>query len=158
MAYSPIDGPNAETEHPSSEESALPQPVVRSAEDLRRMMFLISVGLFITAAGQPSVIGALPFRFLFKDQFHWNAEQQANFFAIATFAWYCKPLAGLLCDSVPLFGTRRRAYLILSSAAAGICWVLFAFAPRTYVCFFWLMVVLNAMMVIASTVIGGLLV
>ena len=135
-----------------------PAPLVRSPADLRRMFFLISVGLFITTLGQPGVIGQLPFRFLFKNQFHFNAAQQANFFAIATFAWYLKPLAGLLCDSFPLFGTRRRSYLILAGVVAGLAWSLFAIAPRSYLTFFWLMVTLNAAMVIASTSIGGLLV
>jgi len=122
------------------------------------MFFLISAGLFITSLGQPGVIGQLPFRFLFKNQFHFNAAQQANFFAIATFAWYLKPLAGLLCDSFPLFGTRRRSYLVLAGVVAGLAWSLFAIAPRSYSTFFWLMVVLNGAMVIASTSIGGLLV
>ena len=158
MASPPLDSVNTPPEPSPAAESLSASPLVKSQADLKRMMFLISVGLFITAAGQPGVIGALPFRFLFKNQFHWDAAQQANFFAIATFAWYFKPLAGLLCDSFPLFGTRRRAYMIISSVGAGVCWVLFAFAPKTYTNFFWLMIVLNAMMVIMSTVIGGMLV
>jgi Na+/melibiose symporter-like transporter len=133
-------------------------PLVRSSTDLRRAFFLISAGLFITSLGQPGVIGLLPFRFLFKNQFHLNASEQANFFAIATFAWYLKPVAGLLCDSFPLFGTRRRGYLVLASGTAGLAWSLFAIAPRSYAMFFWLMVVLNSAMVIASTAIGGILV
>ena len=137
---------------------ARPAPLVRSPADLRRMVFLISVGLFITSLGWPGAIGRLPFRFLFKNQFHLDAAQQANFFAVATFAWYLKPLAGLLCDSFPLFGTRRRSYLILASVVAGLAWSLFAIAPQSYLTFFWLMVTLNAAMVIATTCIGGLLV
>jgi hypothetical protein len=39
-----------------------------------------------------------------------------------------------------------------------LAWSLFAIAPRSYAAFFWLMVILNAAMVIASTSIGGLLV
>jgi MFS family permease len=132
--------------------------LVSTPEDLRRAFYLISVGLFITSLGQPGVIGQLPFRFLFKNQFHLNASEQANFFAVATFAWYLKPLAGLLCDSFPLFGTRRRSYLVLAAGAAGLAWSLFAIAPRSYAMFFWLMVALNGAMVIASTAIGGILV
>ena len=135
-----------------------PKPLVRSPSDLRRMFFLISAGLFITTVGQAGVIGQLPFRFLFKNQFHFNAAQQANFFAVATFAWYLKPIAGLLCDSFPLLGTRRRSYLILSGTVAGLAWSLFAIAPRSYAAFFCLMVMLNGAMVIASTTVGGILV
>jgi predicted MFS family arabinose efflux permease len=138
--------------------TAIPPTLVRSPTDLRRMFFLISVGLFITSLGQPGIIGQLPFLFLFKNEFHFNAAEQANFFAIATFAWYLKPLAGLLCDSFPLLGTRRRSYLILATAVAGLAWALFAVAPRSYASFFWLMVLLNCAIVIASTTIGGILV
>jgi Na+/melibiose symporter-like transporter len=156
MKSSSTDGGVATLEVPSPDSN--PGPLVRSRADLRRMFFLISAGLFITTLGQPGVIGQLPFRFLFKNQFHFNAAQQANFFAIATFAWYLKPLAGLLCDSFPLFGTRRRSYLMLAGLVAGLAWSLFAIAPRSYATFFWLMVTLNGAMVIASTSIGGLLV
>jgi MFS family permease len=142
----------------SSSDIAEPPRLVNTPTDMRRMFFLIAAGLFITSLGQPGVIGQLPFLFLFKNEFHFDAAQQANFFAIATFAWYLKPLAGLLCDSVPLFGTRRRSYLLLAAAIAGLCWSLFAVAPRTYANFFWLMVMLNAAMVIASTTVGGILV
>lgn len=76
--------------------------IATSSTELRRMLALISAGLLITSLGQPGVIGQLPFLFLFKNEFHFNAAEQANFFAIATFAWYLKPLAGLLCDSFPV--------------------------------------------------------
>ncbi len=156
MTSSSTDGATAPPEALPSE--AAPAALVRTPADLRRMFFLISAGLFITTLGQPGVIGQLPFRFLFKNQFHLNAAEQANFFAIATFAWYLKPLAGLLCDSFPLFGTRRRSYLLLAGVVAGLTWSLFAVAPRSYAAFFWLMMSLNVSMVIASTSIGGLLV
>jgi MFS family permease len=156
MSSSSTDGGAADQDAPSP--AANPGPIVRSPADLRRMFFLISAGLFITSFGWPGAIGQLPFRFLFKNQFHLNAAEQANFFAIATFAWYLKPLAGLLCDSFPLFGTRRRGYMIVAGAVAGLAWSLFAIAPQSYAVFFWLMVMLNADIVIASTSIGGLLV
>lgn len=122
------------------------------------MLFLVSAGLFVTSLGQPNVIGQLPFLFLFKNTFHLDAAQQANFFAVTNFAWYMKPLAGLLCDSFPLFGTRRRSYLVVSAVVAGTSWLLFALVPGSYVGFFGIMVMLNVAMVIASTTIGGLLV
>jgi len=156
MKSNSTGGATAGQDAPSCD--AHPAPLVRSPADLRRMFFLISVGLFITSLGWPGSIGQLPFRFLFKNQFHLDAAQQANFFAVATFAWYLKPLAGLLCDSFPLFGTRRRSYLILAGVVAGLAWSLFAIAPRSYAAFLWLMVTLNVAMVIASTSIGGLLV
>jgi Na+/melibiose symporter-like transporter len=131
---------------------------VHSGSDLNHIFFLVAAGLFVTSVGQPGVIGQLPFLFLFKNEFRLDASEQANFFAIVTFAWYLKPLAGLLCDSFPLFGTRRRSYLLLSTMVAALTWTAFILAPHSYEIFFWLMVLLNGAIVIASTTIGGILV
>lgn len=133
------------------------QRQMTSDSELNGALSLVTLGLLITTLGQPNVIGGLPFRLLFKNQLHMSASQQAVFLAISTGAWYFKPLAGLLCDSFPLFGTRRRSYMILSSLLAGACWLLYSIA-HTYGQFLILTLFLNAMMVIASTVVGGLLV
>src|SRR5437867_3578708 len=113
---------------------------------VRRTLFLVAAGLFVTTFGQPNVVGEFPFRLLFKNELHLTAGQQAVFVALSTFAWYFKPLAGLICDSFPLFGTRRRSYLLVSSGAAVLLWLGFGVAPRTYLAFFWLMLLLNAVM------------
>src|ERR1700724_2716973 len=52
-----------------------------------------------------------------------SAGEVATFFAITTVPWLIKPVYGLLSDFVPLFGYRRKSYLILTSsmsAAAGL--------------------------------------
>lgn len=61
-------------------------------------------------------LATLPLQYLLKDHMHLGATAIARFFALAGAAWYAKPLAGMLSDSVPLWGTRRRSYLLLSSA------------------------------------------
>src|SRR6266852_4246317 len=47
-----------------------------------------------------------------------SAGQVATFFTISTIPWLIKPVYGLLSDFVPLFGLRRKSYLLLSSALA----------------------------------------
>jgi MFS family permease len=62
-----------------------------------------------------------------------SAGQVANFFTITTVPWLIKPLYGLLSDFVPLFGLRRKSYLLLTSAlAAAAGFALGAGAPHTY--------------------------
>src|SRR5689334_426323 len=65
-------------------------------------------------------IADLPFRFLLKDRLHLSASQMSGFMALAIFTNYIKPLAGILTDSVPLFGTRRRHYLLFSLGLCGL--------------------------------------
>ncbi|HET7876126.1 MAG TPA: MFS transporter [Methylomirabilota bacterium] len=44
--------------------------------------------------------------------------QVAAFFALSTVPWMIKPVYGLLSDFVPLFGRRRKTYLMLTSSTA----------------------------------------
>jgi predicted MFS family arabinose efflux permease len=47
-----------------------------------------------------------------------SAGQLATFNWIITIPWFIKPVYGLLSDFVPIFGTRRRSYFMLSTALA----------------------------------------
>src|SRR5439155_16910623 len=115
-------------------------------------------GAFITTIGQFGTLGDLPLRFLLKNRLHLQPDAMAAFFAVGAFAWYLQPLAGILSDSVPLFGTRRRHYLLLSASAAGILWMLLGMVPKTFHTLLGTIVALETMLVIGSTVVGGLLV
>ena len=104
--------------------------------------------------GWPGLIG----RLLGLERLHLPAQRVAAFWAVGTFAWYVKPLVGLVCDAYPLFGTRRRAYLLLGGVASTATWAAFAIVPRAYSAWLALMVVLNVALVVVSTVVGGMLV
>ncbi|HTX52746.1 MAG TPA: MFS transporter [Candidatus Baltobacteraceae bacterium] len=132
-------------------------PPDHEARGLWRSMVLIGAGVFATTLAQPGVL-KLPLQYLLKTDLHVAPDGMATFFAIGALAWYFKPLAGILSDAVPLCGTRRRHYLLLSAAGAAICWALFPVVPRTYGSLLGVMIAVNAMLVIGSTVVGGLMV
>lgn len=125
---------------------------------IRQYYVMVGVGAFVTTIAQPGVIGRLPFSLLLKNRLHFDAETLAQFMFIATFAWNVKPVAGILSDSFPLLGTRRRHYMLFGAALAGLCWFLMGIMPRAY----WPLLLAafgaNAFMVISSTVMGGLMV
>jgi len=50
----------------------------------------------------------------------YSAASTAWFIAVLSIAWAIKPLYGLLTDFVPLAGSRRRSYLLLTTAVASI--------------------------------------
>ena len=125
-------------------------------QSLRALIGVIGAGIFVTGFGWPGIIGRLPFSLLLKNQLHMSADRVAVFWAIATLAWYVKPLAGFICDAYPLFGTRRRGYMLAGSALAGLFWLTFAVVPRGYASLVAVMTVLNIAMVFVSTVVGGL--
>lgn len=134
-----------------------PQPAEPDRGSLARWVVLLGAGFFATTMAQPGVL-RLPFQNLLKADLHVSREAMASFFALSTLAWYFKPFAGILSDSVPLFGTRRRHYLLLSAVAAGAAWALVGAVPRQYGAILAAVIAMNAMLVIGSTVTGGLMV
>src|SRR4029077_7516781 len=73
-----------------------------------RAAAVIAAGLFVTGLGWPGMIARRPLALFLKNQLHFPPQRVATFWAIGAFAWYVKPLVGLLCDAYPLLGARRR--------------------------------------------------
>jgi len=86
----------------------------------------------------------------------WTPLEVAAYLSLFNFAWVIKPAYGLLSDFVPLFGLRRKSYLILSSilAAASYAWVARLSAPAEFAP---LLVLTSYAMAMASTLCGALL-
>jgi predicted MFS family arabinose efflux permease len=129
-----------------------------TGRQLPKVSTVIGWGLFVTMLGQTSWIGSLPIKFLLKDTLRVDPPGMAMFLALTGLAWYFKPLIGILSDSVPLFGSRRRAYLLLGSGFASVLWFLMAVASPHLRLLLVTAIALNMAVVVASTVIGGILV
>lgn len=125
---------------------------------LMKYAVLVAVGAFATTFAQSRVLANYPTLFLLKDHFHLKKEAVSIFFFWATFAWNLKPLAGILTDAFPLFGTRRRSYMILGSGLAGIFWLLMGMFDNAYMPLLLMAIGMNVATVFASTVMGGLMV
>ncbi len=125
---------------------------------IRQYYVIVGLGAFVTTLAQPGVIGRLPFQLLLKNRLHFNAQTLAAFMLMATFAWNVKPLAGILSDAFPLFRTRRRHYMLLGAGMAAFCWFLMGAVPKAYAPLLLTAFGANAFMVLASTVMGGLMV
>lgn len=59
-----------------------------------------------------------PINYFYKSGHGYSASELAGVMFWITFPWYIKPVYGLLADFIPLFGYRRRSYLILSCVVA----------------------------------------
>ena len=120
-------------------------------------MLIIAAGTISTSLAQPDLLD-LPIRHLLKDELRVSESQMAMLFGIGALAWYVKPLAGLLVDSVALLGTHRRYYLIISGLLAAALWLLVGILSYSYFFLLIAVVALQSMLVIGSTVLGGFLV
>ena len=126
---------------------------------MRRVMWLVGIGyLFFIFSDHRDGILRLAMKLILKDQLHLDPTKIATFFAIASFAWYLKPLAGLLTDNFPLLGTRRKGYLVASSVLAGLFWIALSVMPASYGSMLAILVIINIGLVIGQTTLGGMLV
>ena len=132
-------------------------PVVKEDNSQRnRLALLLCMGWLGTNLGLAAT--DLPLKFLLKEQLHLNAAGVSAFFAIAIFTNYVKPIAGILTDSVPLFGTRRRWYLLLSLIVTGIGFLVLPGVPRTVNALMLTYAILYAGVMFTSTTLGGTMV
>lgn len=56
--------------------------------------------------------------------------QMAAIFGIVSVPWCLKPLYGFLSDSYPIFGYRRRPYMIFGAYLSSTMWILLPFCPH----------------------------
>jgi len=121
-------------------------------------MLFFAVVYTVEGIGQAKVgIVWQPLTWFLKTQYGWTVLQIAVSLAVLDVAWVVKPLYGVVSDFLPLFGYRRRSYLLLSNIAAVIAFigVTQVTAPGPIV--FALMLTAIAMAV-SSTLCGALLV
>lgn len=75
----------------------------------------------------------LAISFFFKDELGLSPAQVSSLVGIAMVPWMVKPLYGFISDGVPLFGYRRRSYLMLSSLLGITAWLLLGTVVTTTV-------------------------
>ena len=147
---------------------ATPTPVLASSAkpalpvDARRTVLaaslVIAFGVLSTTLAQTQFLGRIPLQNLLKNTLHLDRASNAAFFFWIGIPWYLKPLFGILCDAVPLFGTRRKHYLVLGASLATLAWFALAITPFRYEPLLMVCLVVNFAMVIASTALGGYMV
>jgi MFS family permease len=120
---------------------------------------LIFFSLVYLVEGLGQVVGLIsqPLTYYLKEVHGWTPVQVTAFLTVFNLPWIIKPLYGMVSDFLPLFGYRRKSYLILANAAAvlGYAWVVVLVKPTDIA--FALMLTAYAM-AISSTLCGAVLV
>jgi MFS family permease len=98
---------------------------------LRRLMIFFALVYIVEGLGQTAGVVDQPLKFFLKQQYGWTPVQVTAYLTVLSFPWVIKPVYGILSDFVPLFGYRRKAYLVISNAAAAAAyfWVAWMTAP-----------------------------
>jgi MFS family permease len=119
---------------------------------------LVIVGFITTTLAQTGVLAGLPLNNLIKNELHASRSTLAAFLFLSGLPWYFKPFAGILTDAFPIFGSRRRSYLLISTLLSVAAWIGLIFTPLHYDPILWVCIAINLFMVVASTVLGGFMV
>jgi hypothetical protein len=138
---------------------AAPTDTKRSPDrTLTYAAIVIVAGVLATTLAQPQVLARLPLQNLLKNELHLDRSSNSAFFFWAGLAWYLKPFAGIITDAFPLFGNRRKSYILLSATFAALAWLALAVTPHEYRNLLLVAIVINVFMVVTSTVVGGYMV
>ena len=133
------------------------EPLADGSTSARNLVLLFA-GLY-AVEGLCALTGLqrLPFDHYGKDVAGWSATRLASMHALLALPWAVKPVYGALSDNLPLFGSRRRSYLVAANAiAATAClalWLTFSEVGVLTSLF-----VLSIGMALSSAVAGGVLV
>lgn len=82
---------------------------------IRKAAVIVVAGVLATTLAQPGVLGLIPLKNLLKNELHADRAATSAFFFLIGIPWYVKPVTGILTDAFPLFGRRRKSYLLLSA-------------------------------------------
>ena len=121
-------------------------------------MLFFAVVYTVEGVGQAKVgVVWQPLTWYLKEVQGWTPLQISAGLAVLDLPWIVKPLYGAISDFLPLFGYRRRSYLLLANAAAiaAFVWVAQEHAPAAIVL---ALLVTSIAMAISSTLCGALLV
>jgi MFS family permease len=111
----------------------------------------------VEGVGQTGGLIAQPLNYFLKQTYGWTPVQVTAYLTILNLPWVIKPVYGIVSDFLPLFGYRRKTYLVVANAGAAVayCWVTQLIAPGQLV--FALLLTAYGM-AISSTVCGAVLV
>jgi MFS family permease len=119
-------------------------------------MLFFAVVYAVEGIGQAKV-GVIwqPLIHYLKQAHGWTPLEVAASLSVLDVPWVIKPLYGLVSDFVPLFGYRRRSYLVISSVAAvaAYYWTGLSASPSAIIV---ALVVTSVAMAVSSTLYGAL--
>jgi len=107
--------------------------------------------------GAVAVTGMAEF-LLTRNAFHFSWVQLALLGSLAVLTWSIKPIYGFLTDLLPLFGSRRKNYLLLASLLPTIGYFSLALFGTSFLSVAVSLIVLNVGLGFADVIVDGLIV
>jgi folate/biopterin transporter len=99
-------------------------------KDVKGDLELVAIALIYFVQGALG-LAHLAVSFFLKDRLGLSPAEVASLVGIAMVPWTIKPLYGMISDSFPIAGYRRRPYLVLSSLLGSVAWLCMAVVVKT---------------------------
>jgi MFS family permease len=142
-----------------NDQTTQPQPasVAGDKKAFDHLLLFFALVYVVEGLGQIGGLIAQPLNYYLKASQGWTPVQITGFITLFNLPWIIKPVYGLISDFVPLFGYRRKSYLLLVNVAAiiGFIWVTQLTAPGDL---FVPLTITAYAMAISSTLCGAVLV
>ena len=120
-------------------------------------MVFFALVYVVEGIGQTGGLIAQPLNYFLKQTYGWTPVQVTAYLTVLNLPWIIKPVYGIVSDFLPLFGYRRKSYLVIANLAAtgAYCWVAQITAPSEII--FALLLTAYGL-AISSTICGAILV
>jgi MFS family permease len=102
------------------EAAAYDDPAAR--QQIRRLMWFFALVYVVEGMGQTGGLIAQPLAYFLKQEFGWSPLQVSTYLIVLNLPWIIKPVYGVFSDFIPLFGYRRKAYLVIANGGAALAY------------------------------------
>ncbi len=92
--------------------------IFKGRGSMSHLLWFFALVYVVEGLGQIGGLISQPLNYYLKQVHGWTPLQITAYLTIFNIPWIIKPLYGLVSDFVPLFGYRRKSYLLLANAAA----------------------------------------
>lgn len=91
---------------------------------MSHLLWFFALVYLVEGLGQIGGLISQPLNYYLKQVYGWTPLQITAYLTIFNIPWIIKPIYGLFSDFVPLFGYRRKSYLLLANCGAvvGFFW------------------------------------
>jgi MFS family permease len=137
--------------------AALTAELPAESRQIGRLMLFFALVYIVEGLGQTGGLIAQPLNYFLKQAYGWTPVQVTAWLTVLNLPWIIKPVYGIVSDFVPLFGYRRKAYLVLANAVAGAAYFSVTQVAQPGALLLLLLVTAYAM-AISSTLCGAVLV
>ena len=114
------------------------------------LIVIMSIGLFQGL----SSLSDLAVSYLYKDNYKFSPSLSQSMQNLLNIPWIFKPVFGYISDTLPIFGYRRKSYLIFTNLLNFLSWVLMSFKGVSNEFFGIMNLLFNSTFLCFSSVIG----